>query len=280
MDFAALDVETANSDLASICQIGVATFNAGAVVDVWHTLIDPEDSFDGMNISIHGIEEEHVKGSPKFPHIFEHLCSRLAGRVVVHHTHFDRVSLARVCEKYDLGVIGCRWVDTAKVARRAWPQFAENGYGLASIARTFGIEFRHHAAHEDARAAGEIFLRAISETGISPSDWLDRIDRPISLAGKSREGNPDGLLFGEVLVFTGSLALPRQRAADLAAQAGCDVASSVSKQTTLLIVGDQDVKQIGGKEKSTKHRKAEELISKGQAIRILCESDFVRLLRN
>jgi DNA polymerase-3 subunit epsilon len=48
----------------------------------------------------------------------------------------------------------------------------------------------------------------------------------------------------------------------------------VTKKTTLLVVGDQDIKKLGGNEKSSKHRKAEELIQQGHAIRILCESDF------
>jgi DNA polymerase-3 subunit epsilon len=76
------------------------------------------------------------------------------------------------------------------------------------------------------------------------------------------------------VVFTGSLAIPRREAADLAARAGCDVGSSVTKKTTLLVVGDQDVSKLAGKTKSSKHLKAEELNSQGCSIRILRESDF------
>lgn len=72
--------------------------------------------------------------------------------------------------------------------------------------------------------------------------------------------------------------MPRREAADLAAAAGCEVADSVSKSTTLLIVGDQDVRRTAGFDKSSKHRKAEALIEKGQLIRILRESDFQTLL--
>jgi hypothetical protein len=45
-----------------------------------------------------------------------------------------------------------------------------------------------------------------------------------------------------------------------------------------LVVGDQVINQLAGHEKSSKHRKAEELIAKGQPIRILGESDFRELL--
>ena len=114
---------------------------------------------------------------------------------------------------------------------------------------------------------------------------VKRVRQPIDpTAGSSgstinRDGNPEGALFGEVIVFTGALEIPRREAADLAATVGCQVASGVTVKTTMLVVGDQDVKKLVGHEKSSKHRKAEELIAKGVAIRILKESDFKELVR-
>ena len=104
----------------------------------------------------------------------------LIGNVVVHHTHFDRVALSRAAERCGAATLGCNWIDTACVARRAWQQFAERGYGLANIAQKFGIPFRHHDAAEDARVAGLIMLRAIADSGITLSDWLTRIRGPIA----------------------------------------------------------------------------------------------------
>jgi DNA polymerase-3 subunit epsilon len=95
----------------------------------------------------------------------------------------------------------------------------------------------------------------------------------------TRTGNPNGALAGEVAVFTGMLSMPRREAADLVAEAGCEVDASVTKHTTLLIVGDQDVMRLAvGQMKSCKHLKAESLIGKGQSIRILRETDFIRLI--
>ena len=64
----------------------------------------------------------------------------------------------------------------------------------------------------------------------------------------------------------------------MAADIGCQVAPNVTKNTTLLVVGDQDVQRLAGHTKSSKHRKAEDLILKGQPIRILRESDFRELV--
>jgi DNA polymerase-3 subunit epsilon len=167
------------------------------------------------------------------------------------------------------------------VVRRTWPQFAQCGYGLANIAQYLKIDFKHHNAREDARAAGEILLMAIAETGLSVEQWLDRVQKPINPQDSgliTRDGNPDGALYGEKLVFTGALSMVRKDAADAAAAAGCEVEAGVTKHTTLLVVGDQDIKRLSGHEKSSKHRKAEELMAKGKSIRIIGESDFQRLL--
>ena len=45
----------------------------------------------------------------------------------------------------------------------------------------------------------------------------------------------------------------------------------------MLVVGDQDIEKLAGHDKSSKHRKAEQLIAKGQLIRIVGEADFMRL---
>ena len=78
--------------------------------------------------------------------------------------------------------------------------------------------------------------------------------------------------------MTGRLGITRREAADLAAAVGCQVASGVTKKTTLLVVGDQDIEKLMGHERSAKHRKAEEMIATGIAIRILRESDFKELV--
>lgn len=282
LDFIAIDLETANADLASVCQIGLATVREGRIVDVWSALVDPEDYFDPFNVSIHGIDENKVVGAPGFAQVYSEVLSRTDGSVMVSHTSFDRCCVASACQGYELPEFDRAWLDSARVARRAWPDlYARSGYGLANVAANLGIEFKHHDAGEDARAAAEIVIRASEIAGLDLDGWLQRVQLPIDPTGGGtvrREGNPEGPLYGEVLVFTGALALPRRTAADLAAVAGCTVESNVTKATTLLVVGDQDIMKLAGHDKSRKHRKAEKLIQRGQSIRILRESDFKKIV--
>ena len=284
MEFVAIDVETANADMASICQIGLAKFKDGQLVEEWSSLINPEDYFDFINIDIHGITEKDVVGAPTFFEIVGDLSNYLSGSVCVSHTHFDRVSIGRALEKYTLNSIDAIWLDSARVARRTWEECAWRGYGLSNVCGIIGYKFKHHDALEDAKASGQVLIAAIEKTGLDVDSWLKRVHQPIDPTNIStgsainRDGNPEGELYGEVLVFTGALEIPRKEAADLAASIGCTVVSGVTKKTTLLVVGDQDITKLAGKEKSSKYLKAEQLIAKGQEIRIIKESDFKELV--
>lgn len=287
LTFNAIDVETANANRASICQIGIVHVRDGQIQDQWETLVNPEEWFDPHNTHIHGIEATAVEDSPTLPEIRGELRRRLRGSVLVSHTPFDRVAFERAMEKYDLEQLQVTWLDSARIARRAWPgKYAVRGFGLKNIAKDLGISFRHHNALEDARVSAEITLRACEESGLNINDWLQQVRQSIQqTASKSgrgprpeqsvrREGNAEGPLYGETIVFTGKISVSRPLAADFAADAGCNVATSVTKQTTMLVVGIQDKSKLNGYDKSGKHRKAEVLIEQGQEIQILSETDF------
>ncbi len=280
MKFVVIDVETANPQMSSICQIGVVGFDGGRSVFADSLLIDPEDYFDPFNQSIHGIGPDRVVGAPTFASAHGWIAERLQGQIVVSHSAFDRTALQRACSRYAVDDVVCRWLDSLRVARRAWPDLPY-GYGLKNLADNFGITFRHHDALEDARAAGLIMLRAIEDSGIDVDGWFDRCAAPVSgHRSVARAGDGDGPLLGQVVAITGALSLPRQDVADLIAHAGGDVGSSVTRHTTMLVVGDQDVSKLAGKDRSAKHLKAEHLMAGGQPIRIVQETDLQALIQS
>ena len=280
MEFVALDVETANADMSSICQIGIACYNERLLVEEWKSYIDPEDYFDAINISIHGIDETTVKGSPKLSDVANQINEYLDNQVSVCHTHFDRVAIQQAFDNAGLRHPTCTWLDSACVARRTWEEFSRSGYGLSSVCEFLGYDFKHHDALEDAKAAAHIIHAAIDATGLDIDGWPQRVKGPIcGPVPTSQDANPEGPLYGEVVVFTGALEIPRKQASDWAARAGCEVTSGVTKKTTILVVGDQDIQHLAGHNKSSKHRKAEGLIAKGQPIRILRETDFGELVK-
>lgn len=282
MRFVSVDLETANADMASICSIGAATYENGQLVSEWYSLVNPEDYFDPLNVSIHGIRASDVEDAPTFRRLSDDLFGLIENQIVVTHTHFDRVALLQASGSSGLQVPNCRWLDSAKVARRTWAECARSGYGLANVCKLIGFEFKHHNALEDAKAAGAVVVEAMRSKSLDLESVLSLVRQPVwGSSGKASpkpDANPDGPFAGEVIVFTGALEIPRREAEALAAQAGCEVGGGVTKKTTILVVGDIDVQRLAGHSKTSKHVKAEELLTSGQPIKIIRETDFKRMV--
>lgn len=286
MRFVSIDVETANARYHSICQIGVVLFESGREVASERIFVDPREDFGPWQTRVHGIHSHHVAGSPTFPERFEWLNTWLADQTVISHSHFDRASISQACALHARPAIQCGWVDSVHVARAAWPDIGKSGYGLKQIASVLGIDFLHHDALEDARACGLIAQRAMADTGLTLDQLLQRpVAAAAAAASKSsgawavrskRTGDGSGALLGEKIVFTGALTIARNVACDMAAEAGGDVLDSVTKKTTMVVVGQREA-MPGWLEKSGKHIRAERLIEEGVNIRIVGEQDFLSL---
>ena len=175
MQFVALAVETASSDMSSICEIGAATFGEAETPDVWQVTVNPEVEMAVLNPRVHGITAERIMKAPTLPQLYPELRAKLAGQLVVSHAGYDRACLVKALANYGLAPIPCSWLDSSLVACRAWEQFAVKGYDLSNVANTLGIVREHVGAGENARVVGEIVLRAIAHTGIALEEWEGQV---------------------------------------------------------------------------------------------------------
>lgn len=173
MDFVTIDVETANNERSSICQIGIACYKNSKLVDEWVTLLDPQGDFLYFNTKIHGIRQSDVINAPRFSAIIQKLHSYLDNRIVISHTNFDKNAINDACAENNLLPPKCQWLDSTKIVRKTWKQFSKSGYGLGSMCSLLNYEFGHHDALEDAKACGFIVLKAIEKSGISITEWLN-----------------------------------------------------------------------------------------------------------
>jgi DNA polymerase-3 subunit epsilon len=283
--FIALDVETANRYRNSICQIAMVEYANGQEINAWDFHINPETDFHPTNVSIHHITPEKVKDCPTFQQLYPQLCAILSDKVVATYTNFDSSAIEHTCERYALQPPPIDWLDITLPVRHTWDNYAKDGFSLVNVTLDLGIKFsHHHDALADARAAGEVLCKVIQYTNNNLSELrfiagfpVDTTVDNVPLPTVKRQGDQSGPLAGNVIVFTGELCMPRLHAAQLAAKLGCTVEEGVNKRTTILVVGCQDLTRLAGKDKSSKHIKAEQLIEKGQTIRIMTEEEFVQL---
>lgn len=179
--FVALDVETACSDAASICQIGIACVRADGGIESWVTLVDPQVRFSSFNVQLHGIGPEQVLGAPDFARAIAPLEPLLSRHLIIQHSSFDRRAIEGAYGVCGRAAPGWRWGDSVLIARRAWPEFIGNGgHGLGHLKAQLDLRFEHHDAGEDARAAAEVVLQAERRTGLDFEALLGPARAPVA----------------------------------------------------------------------------------------------------
>jgi DNA polymerase III subunit epsilon len=305
MDFVAIDVETANSHAGSICSVGLAFVEGGQVVGTTGLLTRPPspfDYFESFNVHLHGIKPDDVVDAPPFSELMGAVIEAIGDRpVVAHNASFDIRAIREACDAADLAwptlTYGCSLV----FSRRMLSMLS---YRLPYVCDELGIDFaNHHDAASDALASAQIVLELGKRSQVATLDGLaaacgvslGRLSndywfgckresngegnwgKPV-ISAASAEADPDHPLFGQSIVFTGALMMPRQDAYDAAASLGAVVKSGISKKVSMLVIGDG----FSGDDPSSFHTgkaaKAAELMASGHAIEIIDEREFMEML--
>jgi DNA polymerase III epsilon subunit family exonuclease len=164
--FVVLDLETtgAKAPPCRVTEIGAFRVKGNAIVDKFHTLVDPEMPIPPFISALTGISNEMVAGAPKFSSVVPSLLEFIGDSVIVaHNARFDmgflNYEIGRVYEDYRLGNPS---LCTVQLSRNLLP--AIENHKLNTVARHFEIELiNHHRACEDAYATAQIFLNLLSD---------------------------------------------------------------------------------------------------------------------
>jgi DNA polymerase III epsilon subunit-like protein/endogenous inhibitor of DNA gyrase (YacG/DUF329 family) len=304
LDFTAIDFETANGYRGSPCAVGLVKVRNGVAVDERHWLIRPPelvDWFAPFNVGLHGITPDMVAAAPRWcdtlPSIVEFIAS---DAVVSHNAGFDIGVIRYACAVDNIEWPELRFLCTLVLARRA---LRLPSYRLPFVTDACGFELAgHHNALADARAVVGIVRSMAEAKGVADLAGLAaaydiRIGHMSSgvyrgsvctLGGggqlvapeASQNADPDGYLYGRVVVFTGALmSMTRQIAWGEVVNAGGIPELNTTKRTNVLVLGDFNPATLRpGAAFSGKARKAFELQDIGQDIELMTEADFLQVL--
>lgn len=245
--------------------------------NLYRTYVNPEEEiFDYGLIYEFGATANQLESAPNFPAVYEQICSLLQGQTVLYHMPSNKLALQAVCNRYGLLLPDANYINSERIVRRVWTEHSQSGYGLGSMRAALDIP----ADLTSAEATYEIIQRAIEHTGSSLEELIELANRPrVRLRENSHiesmEGNPDGPLYGETIVFTGSLDRPRKDLRDVVVALGCNFADSLTRETTILVVGNYNNPTVLTTGKSGKLTKAEKLNKDGKAhIEIMSSDSF------
>ncbi|HZK31720.1 MAG TPA: exonuclease domain-containing protein [Corynebacterium sp.] len=172
LDFIALDVETANSDFGSICQVGLVRYVDGRESGSRAWLCRPParlEEFLPANIAVHGITAAKVADQPRIGEIIDEIRDFLDGQpFVAHNAQFDATALRRAAVASEREIPSMDFGCSLTLARHQELPVANNK--LPTLAEFFGVELTsHHDALADARACGEITVSLARRQGFSGS---------------------------------------------------------------------------------------------------------------
>lgn len=302
MHYYAIDFETANEKRNSACALGIVEIDNHKIINKWDYLINPEDVFNPFYISIHGIKPSDVINKPTFSTIWSEIHNILEGNLVVaHNASFDMSVLRNTLDKYQIPYPNIKYTCTRILSKKIWPSLIN--YKLNTVCSHLGIDFKHHEAYEDALACAKIFekileisntnnieelstnlnvnIGSIYKSGYNPAcvKRTSSYINPTSITPESDEFDESNEFYNKTICFTGTLSsMDRKDAAQLIVNKGGTFGNTVTKKTNYLVMGIQDYSKFTDGQKSSKLKKAEELIAKGQDLEIISEDEFLNLL--
>lgn len=309
LSFAAFDVETANHDRGSVCSIGVVIVLDG-IVEATHSWLcrppAPVEQFTAFHTKIHGLTAETVSRQPRFDEVWQRVVDIIGTLpLVAHNAMFDIGAVRAACDHS-----GLLWPTLDFGCTRVWARRHLDliSYRLPVVAAALEVELTaHHDAAADAAAAAGVALALAARTGsssvgdlakslgtrlgrITPSGWNGCRSETDTRGAKCRTSrlvipdsatdvDPNHPLYGQTVAFTGGLmSMTRQDAMNAIAQHGAAGAKSVTRNTTLLVIGDGFTGNDPSEFTTGKAVRAADLRAKGVSIEVLTEHELLELL--
>ncbi len=166
--FVVFDLETtgAKTPPCRVTEIGAYRVRGGAIVDEFHTLVNPEMPIPFFIVMLTGITDEMVKDAPRFADVADEFLRFIGDSVLVaHNSGFDirflNHEVGRIYEDYRVGNPS---LCTVQLSRKLLPQI-EN-HRLNTVAQYFSVELvNHHRANADAFATAKIFVNLLEDLG-------------------------------------------------------------------------------------------------------------------
>src|SRR3954453_14442266 len=191
MPIIAIDFETANSQRASPCAVGIARLGPAGISAELRLIRPPVMAFDNFNMMLHGITPEMVENAPEFPEVWADLCDECEASafVLAHNAGFDIGVVCDTLALYGLPLPRLSYLCTCIVARNVWPGLSS--YSLDNVARHLALALDHHQARSDALAALGIATAAATARGVSALE-----DLPQALGLKLLPRLADGQISG------------------------------------------------------------------------------------
>ncbi len=289
--YCVIDIETTGLSPSwdSIIEISALKVSYDSVIDTFSSLVQPFSTtgqyVDEYITELTGITNEMLSFAPKEKEVISKFKDFIGSSVLIgHNVHFDINFLYDSFENHLNIPLENDFIDTMRIARKLHTELTH--HRLSDIAELYGID--HSTAHRALKDC-EITNSCYIQMKMEISNQYQSLDlfvkhyshsvRAKDIHATTEEFNDTNILYGKVVVFTGTLEkLTRKEAMQIVANLGGINGDGITKQTNYLVVGNNDYCSQIKDGKSNKLKKAEKLKLNGQDIEILPENVFYDML--
>lgn len=293
-DYIILDLETSdiNYFYGAIIEVAAKKYVNHKLDSSFISLINPGREIPSFITSLTDISNEMVADAPYFSQIAEDLHAFLGdSTLMAHNANFDINFLYD--SFYDLNLLLTNdFVDTLRLAR-ILVKDSEN-HKLKTLAKHFNISLPTHRAEVDVDTT-KILYENLIDLNLQDPTVLESF---LNLQKRRNAYYPPSIDFREIvsqlnhedidahhpffkknICFSGKLEwMSKVEAAQIVANLGAKIQNNITTSSHVLVYGNLDYQIEKYGKKSSKHRKAEELQSKGYKIEIMSEITFMELL--
>ena len=314
-DYVVIDIETTglSPEYDSIIELSAIKINNNQITDKFTSLVQPDSSFyddgddqeidyltdedgekffyvDGFISSLTGITNKMLSEAEPIEVVLPNFLDFVGNsHIVGHNVNFDINFIYDNCMKVLKKTFSNNFTDTMRISRKLLKGLPH--HRLADLAEYYNISYDGaHRALVDCQITNDCFSK-LYEEAISQYNDIEAFKKAFNSSSNGKrldistikaetdsfdESHP---LYNKYVCFTGTLEkMVRKDAMQIVVNFGGIIENSITKNTNYLILGNNDYCSTIKDGKSTKHKKAESLILKGQDIQILPENVFYDMI--
>lgn len=174
--FSVVDVETSglSADHDRILQVGVVTWQAGAITNEWQSLVRLPRPWHRVGPHhVHHIRRRHLWFAPPEHTVLHTFAALTTGTVLTaHNMQFDWAFLSSACRANDIPLTPTNRLCTLGLSRKLDPTRTRS-HRLSDVAERYGVvNANAHNALDDARATAEVLPYLLSAHNITTESAL------------------------------------------------------------------------------------------------------------
>lgn len=309
--YVVIDIETSGFDANhdSIIEIGALRIKNNEITDKFSSLVKPDKYFidsqakaetdyfetesgkycyyiDDFIIERTGINNAMLLDAPETKDVLAAFFKFINDDIIVgHNVNFDVNFIYDNYLKYFGKTFGNDFTDTLRLSRIALKELEH--HTLKDVAKYFSVvQTMEHRALADCETTWKCYeelKKYIKENNIEMPVHKHKSSghkfRAKDIATDNIEFDETSPFYRKVFCFTGTLdKMTRKEAMQIVADNGGINGDGVTKKTNYLVLGNNDYCKAIKDGKSSKHKKAQQLILKGQELQIISENVFYDMI--